>query len=57
VKGGDRSGGNLVTACHVCNRAKGHTPLAHFLAAHPDAKDNFFRYARFVWPRILRTIK
>jgi 5-methylcytosine-specific restriction endonuclease McrA len=57
VKGGDRSGGNLVTACQSCNTAKGHVPLANFLATRPEIRQNFFRYARFVWPRILRTLK
>jgi 5-methylcytosine-specific restriction endonuclease McrA len=57
VRGGDRSGGNLVTACTVCNTAKGHTRLASFLAARPDARRNFFRYATAVWPRHLRAIE
>jgi 5-methylcytosine-specific restriction endonuclease McrA len=57
VKGGDRSGGNLVTACRVCNTAKGHTPLARFLAEHPATRANFVRYATAVWPRLLRTFQ
>jgi 5-methylcytosine-specific restriction endonuclease McrA len=57
VKGGDRSGGNLVTACRVCNRAKGHMSLARFLAVRPDARANFVRYATAVWPRLLRTLE
>jgi len=56
VKGGDRSGGNLVTACQTCNRAKGHMSLARFLSLHPEARENFMRYATSVWPRILRTL-
>jgi 5-methylcytosine-specific restriction endonuclease McrA len=56
VRGGDRSGGNLVTACRACNRAKGHAPLARFLAEHPSARANFFRYATAVWPRHLRAV-
>ena len=28
VRGGDRSGGNLVTACAACNLTKGHRRLA-----------------------------
>jgi 5-methylcytosine-specific restriction endonuclease McrA len=57
VKRGDRSGGNLVTACELCNRAKGHMSLARFLSQYPEARENFFRYATFVWPRILRTLE
>lgn len=56
VRGGDRSGGNLVTACRTCNSAKGHARLAHFLAANPDARRNFFLYATYVWPRHLRAV-
>ncbi|HWZ57712.1 MAG TPA: HNH endonuclease [Gemmatimonadaceae bacterium] len=57
VRGGDRSGGNLVTACITCNTAKGHTRVATFLAARADARENFFRYATHVWPRHLRAIE
>jgi len=57
VKGGDRSGGNLVTACQTCNRAKGHMSLARFLSERPEARANFNRYATSVWPRILRTLE
>jgi 5-methylcytosine-specific restriction endonuclease McrA len=56
VRGGDRSGGNIVTACRACNSAKGHTRLAHYLAANPVARSNFFRYATSVWPRHLRAV-
>ncbi len=56
VRGGDRSGGNLVTACKGCNTLKGHRSLASFLAAVPVARANFFRYAKFVWPRHLRAV-
>ena len=56
VRGGDRSGGNLVTACGGCNTLKGHRPLADFLAAAPDARANFFTRARHVWPRHLRAV-
>jgi 5-methylcytosine-specific restriction endonuclease McrA len=56
VRGGDRSGGNTVTACRACNTAKGHTRLAHYLAANPVAMNNFFRYATSVWPRHLRAV-
>jgi hypothetical protein len=32
-------------------------PLARFLAEHPDARANFFRYATSVWPRLLRALE
>ena len=35
-RGGDRSGGNLVTACGACNLKKGRTRLAHYLAQNPS---------------------
>lgn len=57
VRGGDRSGGNLVTACGGCNTRKGHRRLAEFLADEPLAAANFFRLAaRHVWPRHLRAV-
>ena len=57
VRGGDRSGGNLVTACGTCNVAKGHRRLADFLRDTPTARTNFFRLARHVWPRHLRAVE
>lgn len=57
VRGGDRSAGNLVTACGGCNVAKGHRRLAHFLREVPAARANFFRLARHVWPRHLRAVE
>ena len=57
VKGGDRSGGNLVTACGGCNTLKGHRRLADFLAAEPAMHFNFLRYAVHVWPRHLRALE
>ena len=57
VRGGDRSGGNLVTACAPCNTRKGHRRLAEFLAAEPDARRSFFTHARHVWPRHLRAVE
>lgn len=57
VRGGDRSGGNLVTACRACNTLKGHRRLTDFLRENPTARENFFTYARHVWPRILRTLE
>ncbi|MEP6692328.1 MAG: HNH endonuclease [Gemmatimonadaceae bacterium] len=56
VRGGDRSGGNLVTACKGCNTLKGHRRLAEFLAEVPEARANFFLHANFVWPRLLRDV-
>lgn len=56
-RGGDHSGGNLVTACVGCNRLKGRERLATFLAANPDARRNFFRYATAVWARHLRAVE
>jgi 5-methylcytosine-specific restriction endonuclease McrA len=57
MKGGDRSGGNLVTACRGCNTAKGGHRLSHFLLATPSAREHFERLAVHVWPRIRRTLE
>src|SRR3954464_12849984 len=57
VKGGDRSEGNLVTACGACNTLKGHRRLRAFLREHPAASESFFRLARHVWPRLLRDLR
>jgi 5-methylcytosine-specific restriction endonuclease McrA len=57
VRGGDRSGGNLVTACCGCNTAKGHRRVGDFLRTDADARANFFRYAVHLWPRLLRGIR
>jgi 5-methylcytosine-specific restriction endonuclease McrA len=56
VRGGDRSDGNLVTACKACNRLKGQRRLSDFLLAEKVARTNFFRYAVHVWPRLLRIL-
>ena len=56
-RGGDRSGGNLVTACRACNLKKGRLRLAHYLAADPDAYRNFQQYAIHAWKRHLRAIE
>jgi hypothetical protein len=55
-RGGDRSAGNLVTACGGCNAKKGRVRLAHYLAANPEAYANFHRYAIHVWKRHLAAI-
>ena len=57
VRGGDRSGGNLVTACSGCNTAKGHRRVGDFLRDDTAARANFFRYAVHLWPRLLRVIR
>lgn len=57
ARGGDRSGGNLVTACKACNVLKGHRRLSDFLRASPAAYANFQRYARYVWRRHWRVLE
>ena len=58
MRGGDRSGGNLVTACSACNARKGALRLSEFLRADAVAREHFFRLAvGHVWPRILRTLE
>jgi 5-methylcytosine-specific restriction endonuclease McrA len=57
VRGGDRSEGNLVTACKACNTLKGHRRLSEFLHDNPIARKIFFRDARHVWPRLLRDLE
>lgn len=56
VRGGDRSEGNLVTACRGCNTLKGHRRLSVFLHEHPAARENFLRNAVHVWPRQIRLL-
>jgi 5-methylcytosine-specific restriction endonuclease McrA len=56
VRGGDRSEGNLVTACRGCNTLKGQRRLSMFLHENPDVHANFLKYARHVWPRHLRLL-
>jgi 5-methylcytosine-specific restriction endonuclease McrA len=56
MRGGDNSGGNVVTACVACNLRKGHRRLAEFLLDEPDALANFRRFATHVWPRHLRAL-
>ena len=58
MRGGDRSGGNLVTACGGCNARKGGLRLADFLRADDVARVHFFALAApHVWPRLLRTLE
>lgn len=56
VKGGDSSGGNVVTACIPCNTAKGARSLTQYLVDNPDARRNFFERARYVWPRHMLSV-
>jgi 5-methylcytosine-specific restriction endonuclease McrA len=57
MRGGDRSGGNLVTACGGCNVRKGSLRLAEFLLSDESTRAHFFALAApHVWPRILRTL-
>jgi 5-methylcytosine-specific restriction endonuclease McrA len=57
VRGGDRSEGNLVTACRGCNTLKGHKRLSVFLHEHPASRANFMRNAAHVWPRQMRLLE
>lgn len=58
ARGGDHSGGNLVSACGPCNARKAHRRVAEFLAAEPAAARHFFRLAApHVWPRHLRAVE
>ena len=58
MRGGDRSGGNLVTACGGCNVRKGAMRLAEFLRIDAVARASFLsRAAPHIWPRILRTLR
>jgi 5-methylcytosine-specific restriction endonuclease McrA len=56
VRGGDRSEGNLVTACGGCNTLKGQGRLSEFLHENPVARMNFSKFATHVWPRHLRDL-
>ena len=56
MRGGDGSGGNVVTACATCNLRKGHRRLAEFLLDEPAALASFRQFAAHVWPRHLRAL-
>lgn len=56
-KGGDGSGGNLVTCCRVCNTAKAGEPAWSWLAGRPEERANFLLLAKYVWPRLRRAIE
>jgi len=57
MRGGDQSGGNLVTCCESCNREKGGQPAWSFLATRPAQRENFLRYATATWPRLRRAVE
>ena len=57
MRGGDRSDGNLVTACQACNTRKGSLPAWAFLATDAVARENFLRYGTAVWPRLRRAVQ
>ena len=57
VRGGDRSEGNLVTACEACNTKKGQHRLSFFLHENADARAHFFEHAVHVWPRLMRLLR
>jgi 5-methylcytosine-specific restriction endonuclease McrA len=54
VRGGDNSGGNLVTACKGCNTRKGNRRLHAFLEESGIAREQFLERAKHVWKRLLR---
>ena len=56
MRGGDRSEGNMVTACTPCNTEKGGSPAWAYLAERPEKRANFLRYAVAIWPRHRRAI-
>ncbi len=57
LRGGDASGGNLVTACRACNTAKAGQPAWAYLARRPVQRENFLKLATHIWPRIRRAIE
>jgi 5-methylcytosine-specific restriction endonuclease McrA len=56
MRGGDGSQGNVVTACRGCNTAKAGHSLPRFLAENPEARRNFFQFARYVHARHRRAV-
>jgi 5-methylcytosine-specific restriction endonuclease McrA len=56
VRGGDQSNGNLVTACRACNNRKGRRRVSDFLRDDAIARENFFRFAVHLWPRLRRIL-
>ena len=56
MRGGDGSQGNVVTACRGCNTRKAGHSLPRFLAENPEARRNFFQWARYVHARHLKAV-
>ena len=56
MRGGDGSQGNVVTACRGCNTRKAGHSLPRFLAENPEARRNFFHFARYVHARHLKAV-
>ena len=56
MRGGDGSPGNVVTACRGCNTRKAGHSLARFLAENPEARRNFFQFARYVHARHVKAV-
>lgn len=56
MRGGDRSAGNLVTACRACNAEKAAIPAWSYLADRPEKRANFLKYAGSVWARHRRAV-
>ncbi|WP_309672593.1 HNH endonuclease [Gemmatimonas sp.] len=56
MRGGDGSHGNVVTACRSCNTLKGSQSLPRFLAESPEARRNFFKFARYVHARHVKAV-
>jgi 5-methylcytosine-specific restriction endonuclease McrA len=56
MRGGDRSAGNLVTACRACNAEKAAMPAWAYLADRPEKRGNFLKYAGGVWARHRRAV-
>lgn len=57
VKGGDHSDGNLVTCCKGCNTLKAGRAAWSFLSSDEVRRNNFYKNATAVWPRIMRAIE
>lgn len=56
MRGGDNSGGNLVTACVECNRQKGGQAAWSYLQDREDERRSFLARAGYVWPRLRAAI-
>ncbi len=57
AKQGDRSPGNLVTACTPCNLRKGGRAAWDWLRDRPEERGNFLKYATHVWDRLRRAVE